>query len=161
MAYAGSRMADALLRAAAGEKGVIEPTFVQSPLYADQGCDFFSSKVELGPEGVKTIHPVGKVSDYENDLLTAALKDLAKNITKASLILLSLFRRCFYLLLRKYRARNLSRLTRRFEKIRWSWVDFRNHFKEGKKSDDTVGCFLFGSLCKMYLLVPYFFQKWC
>lgn len=88
MAYAGSRMADALLRAAAGEKGVIEPTFVQSPLYADQGCDFFSSKVELGPEGVKTIHPVGKVSDYEKELLTAALKDLAKNITKASLILL-------------------------------------------------------------------------
>lgn len=97
MAYAGSRMADALLRAAAGEKGVIEPTFVQSPLYADQGCDFFSSKVELGPEGVKTIHPVGKVSDYEKDLLTTALKDLAKNITKASLILLSLSRKCLLL----------------------------------------------------------------
>ncbi|KAL0638183.1 Malate dehydrogenase, cytoplasmic [Maublancomyces gigas] len=85
MAYAGSRMADALLRAAAGEKGVIEPTFVQSPLYADKKCDFFSSKVELGPEGVKTIHPIGKLNDYEKGLLAPALEDLAKNIAKASL----------------------------------------------------------------------------
>lgn len=85
MAYAGSRMADALLRAAAGEKGVIEPTFVQSPLYADKKCDFFASRVELGPEGIKTIHPIGKVNGYEEGLLTAALEDLAKNIAKASL----------------------------------------------------------------------------
>lgn len=84
MAFAGSRMADALLRAAQGEKGVIEPTFVESPLYKDQGCDFFSSRVELGPEGVKTIHPVGKVSEYEEGLIAAALKDLAKNIAKVS-----------------------------------------------------------------------------
>lgn len=85
MAYAGSRMADALLRAAQGEKGVVEPTFVESPLYKDQDCEFFSSRVELGPEGVKTIHPVGKVNEYEEGLIAAALKDLAKNIKKVSL----------------------------------------------------------------------------
>lgn len=99
-------MADALLRAAAGEKGVIEPTFVESPLYAAQGCDFFSSRVELGPEGVKTIHPVGKVNDYEKGLIAAALEDLAKNIAKASFAPLSSFRKCFLLTSRKYRARN-------------------------------------------------------
>jgi malate dehydrogenase len=82
MAYAGSRMADALLRASQGETGVIEPTFVESPLYKDQGCEFFSSRVELGPEGVKQILPVGKVNDYEEKLIAAALKDLAKNIAK-------------------------------------------------------------------------------
>lgn len=82
MAFAGSRMADSLLRAAQGEQGVVEPTFVESPLYKDQGCEFFSSKVELGPEGVKTIYPVGKVNEYEEGLIVVALKDLAKNIKK-------------------------------------------------------------------------------
>ena len=48
MAYAGAKFTNALLRALNGEKGVITPTFVKSPLYADQGIDFFSSNVELG-----------------------------------------------------------------------------------------------------------------
>ena len=82
MAFAGARMAESLLRAAKGEKGVIEPTFVDSPLYKDQGIDFFSSKVELGPEGVKEIHPVGKVDGVEEKLLEACFADLKKNIAK-------------------------------------------------------------------------------
>jgi len=82
MAFAGSRMADSLLRASQGETGVFEPAFVESPLYKEYGCDFFSSKVELGPEGVKEIHPVGKVSLYEEKLIEVALKDLAANIKK-------------------------------------------------------------------------------
>jgi malate dehydrogenase len=82
MAMAGARMAESLLKAAPGEKGVVEPTFVDSPLYKDQGVDFFSSKVELGPNGVEKIHPVGKITAYEQKLLDAALPDLAKNIKK-------------------------------------------------------------------------------
>lgn len=113
MAYAGSRMADALLRAAAGEKGVIEPTFVQSPLYADKKCDFFSSRVELGPEGIKTIHPIGKINSYEEGLLASALEDLAKNIAKASLTPALSSGEYFLLTSRKYRARNSLSLTRR------------------------------------------------
>lgn len=31
-----------------GEKGVVTPTFVKSPLYEDQGIEYFSSNVELG-----------------------------------------------------------------------------------------------------------------
>lgn len=73
MAMAGARFADSLLRASQGEKGVIEPTFVDSPLYKDQGIDFFSSKVELGPEGAHEILPLGKISPYEENLLKAAL----------------------------------------------------------------------------------------
>ena len=83
MAFAGSRMADSLLRASQGETGIFEPAFVDSPLYKEDGCDFFSSKIELGPEGVKEIHPVGKVSPYEEGLIEVALKDLAGNIKKA------------------------------------------------------------------------------
>lgn len=48
MAYAGATFTHALLRGLSGEKGVITPTFVKSPLYEDQGIDFFSSNVELG-----------------------------------------------------------------------------------------------------------------
>ena len=48
MAYAGAKFTNALLRGLNGEKGVITPTFVKSPLFADQGIDFFSSNVELG-----------------------------------------------------------------------------------------------------------------
>ena len=82
MAMAGARFAESLLKAAQGEKGVVEPTFVDSPLYKDQGVEFFASKVELGPEGVQTIHPVGKVSAHEQKLLDACLADLKKNIEK-------------------------------------------------------------------------------
>ena len=48
MAYAGARFTGDLLRALNGEKGVVVPTFVKSPLMADKGIDFFSSNVELG-----------------------------------------------------------------------------------------------------------------
>ena len=82
MAMAGARFAESLLKAAQGEKGVIEPTFIDSPLYKDQGVDFFASKVELGPDGVQKIHPVGKISQHEQKLLEACLEDLKKNIAK-------------------------------------------------------------------------------
>ncbi|KJZ78668.1 Malate dehydrogenase [Hirsutella minnesotensis 3608] len=82
MAMAGARMAESLLRAAQGEKGVIEPTFVDSPLYKAQGIDFFSSKVELGPDGVKEILPIGKLDANEEKLVSACLSDLKKNIEK-------------------------------------------------------------------------------
>ncbi|RDA95369.1 hypothetical protein CP533_3544 [Ophiocordyceps camponoti-saundersi (nom. inval.)] len=82
MAMAGARMADSLLRAADGEKGVVEPTFVDSPLYKDQGIDFFSTKVELGPNGVEKILPVGKVDKAEEKLIENCLSGLKSNITK-------------------------------------------------------------------------------
>lgn len=82
MAFAGARMADSLLRAAQGEKGVIECTFVESPLFKDQGVDFFSSKVTLGPEGVEKIHELGPINEFEEGLLKACIADLTKNIVK-------------------------------------------------------------------------------
>ncbi|KDQ28709.1 hypothetical protein PLEOSDRAFT_1088858 [Pleurotus ostreatus PC15] len=82
MAYAGAKFANALLRGLNGEKGVITPTFVKSPLFADQGIDFFSSLVELGPNGVEKIHPIGELSAEEQKLLEACLPELKKNIEK-------------------------------------------------------------------------------
>ncbi|KAF9475277.1 malate dehydrogenase [Pholiota conissans] len=82
MAYAGAKFAHALLRGLNGEAGVITPTFVKSPLFADKGIDFFSSNVELGPEGVKQIFPLGELSASEEKLLEACLPELKKNIDK-------------------------------------------------------------------------------
>ncbi|KII96137.1 hypothetical protein PLICRDRAFT_151265 [Plicaturopsis crispa FD-325 SS-3] len=82
MAYAGAKFANALLRGLNGEKGVVTPTFVKSPLFADQGLDFFSSNVELGPNGVAKIHPLGPLSAEEEKLLAACIPELKKNIEK-------------------------------------------------------------------------------
>lgn len=82
MAMAGARFAESLLKAKSGESGVIEPTYVDSPLYKDQGVEYFSSQVELGPNGVEKIHPVGKITEYEQKLLDVCLKDLKGNIEK-------------------------------------------------------------------------------
>ncbi|KAF2279243.1 malate dehydrogenase [Westerdykella ornata] len=82
MAMAGARFAESLLKAAQGQKNVIEPTFVDSPLYKDQGCDFFASNVELGPNGVEKIHPVGKITAKEQELLGKCLEGLSKDIKK-------------------------------------------------------------------------------
>ena len=82
MAMAGARFTESLLKAAQGEKGVIEPTFVDSPLYKDQGVEYFASNVELGPNGVEKIHPVGKLPEFEQGLLDVCLKDLKGNINK-------------------------------------------------------------------------------
>jgi len=82
MAYAGSKFTNALLRGLNGEKGVITPTFVRSPLFADYGVDFFSSNVELGLNGVEKIYPLGELSAEEKKLLDACLPELKANIEK-------------------------------------------------------------------------------
>ncbi|KAJ6579549.1 NAD-malate dehydrogenase [Mycena vulgaris] len=82
MAYAGAKFTNLVLRGLNGEKGVVTPTFVKSPLFADQGVDFFSSNVELGLNGVEKIHPIGELSAEEEKLLAACLPELKKNIEK-------------------------------------------------------------------------------
>ncbi|KAL7750232.1 Malate dehydrogenase, cytoplasmic [Sorochytrium milnesiophthora] len=83
MAMAGARFTFSLLDAVVNNKsGIIEPTFVQSDVMKSDGLDFFSTNVELGPDGVKKIHPLGKVSDYESELLSKCVPELKKNIEK-------------------------------------------------------------------------------
>jgi malate dehydrogenase len=82
MAMAGARFAESLLKAAQGEKGVIEPAFVESPLFKDQGVDFFSTNVELGPNGVEKIHEIGAVTEHEQKLIDVAVGQLKGNISK-------------------------------------------------------------------------------
>jgi len=48
MAFAAAKFTNSLLRALKGEKGIVVPTFVKSPLFEKEGVEFFSSNVELG-----------------------------------------------------------------------------------------------------------------
>lgn len=73
-----------MIRALNGESGVVEPTFVKSPLYEKEGVEWFASNVELGTEGVKNIHPVGSMSAEEEELLKACLPEYAPLIWKCA-----------------------------------------------------------------------------
>lgn len=82
MAQAGARFTNSLLRALNGEKGIVEPTYVLSPVAKSHGVDYFATKVELNASGVGNIHPMGPMSDYEKKLFEAAIPELKKNIQK-------------------------------------------------------------------------------
>jgi malate dehydrogenase len=83
-------MAEKVMKAAKGEKGLVEPSFVYLPgvpggsaIAEKTGCDFFSVPVELGPNGVeKAIDILGDITDKEKALLDACVKGLKGNITK-------------------------------------------------------------------------------
>lgn len=90
MAYAGYRFAERVMKAAKGESGIVEPTFVYLPgvdggdaIVKETGCDYFSVPVELGPEGAKKANnPVSAATDYEKKLLEACYTGLKGNISK-------------------------------------------------------------------------------
>jgi malate dehydrogenase len=84
MAYAAAVFTESLLKALGGVKGIIEPTFVKSHLYEKEGVEYFASNVELGPEGVGKILPIGSVSKEEQELINACLPELKKNIEKGT-----------------------------------------------------------------------------
>ncbi|KAK4936985.1 hypothetical protein LTR28_009982, partial [Elasticomyces elasticus] len=82
--------AEKVIKAAKGETGIVEPTFVYLPgvdggdeIQKITGCDFFSVPVELGPEGAKkAINVVSSANDYEKKLLEACYSGLKGNISK-------------------------------------------------------------------------------
>lgn len=90
MAYAGFRFAERVMKAAKGEKGIVEPTFVYLPGVAggdeiakETGCDFFSIPVELGPSGAeKAVNILGNITLYEKKLLEKCIEGLKGNIQK-------------------------------------------------------------------------------
>ncbi|VVT44098.1 uncharacterized protein SAPINGB_P000301 [Magnusiomyces paraingens] len=90
MAYAGFRFAEAVLKGAAGEKNIIEPSFVflegiegAEEIKKAVGVDFFSVPVELGPGGAtKLFNPLEKITSYEKGLVDVAIEGLSGNITK-------------------------------------------------------------------------------
>ncbi|KAF7978182.1 hypothetical protein HWV62_1384 [Athelia sp. TMB] len=92
MAYAGAEFAAKVLRAIKGEKGIVAPSYVNLAADVEGGkvltgelgreLEYFSAPVELGPEGIVSIRPLGKTTDGEKELIKAALDELAGNIEK-------------------------------------------------------------------------------
>ncbi|KAI0879553.1 malate dehydrogenase [Hypoxylon argillaceum] len=90
MAFAGFRFAEKVLKAAKGEKGLVEPSFVYldgipggEEIKKATGLDFFSVPVELGPNGVeKATNPLAGITEKEKTLVEAAIKGLKDNIEK-------------------------------------------------------------------------------
>ncbi|KAI0710417.1 malate dehydrogenase [Cerioporus squamosus] len=92
MAYAGVEFANKIIRAVKGEKGIVAPTFVNLAADKEGGdalkkeigsdLDYFSAPVELGPDGVVSIKPLGKLTDVETGLIKAAVPELQTNIEK-------------------------------------------------------------------------------
>ncbi|KAI9205907.1 malate dehydrogenase, NAD-dependent [Polychytrium aggregatum] len=82
MAQAGARFTVSLLEALSGKKNVVEPSYVFSEVAKKDGVEWFSSNVELGPEGVAKVHPLGELSAFEQKLYADAIPELKKNIAK-------------------------------------------------------------------------------
>jgi len=90
MAYAGYRFAERVMKAAKGESGIVENTFVYLPgveggdaIAKETGCQYFSVPVELGKDGaVKANNPLSSANDYEKKLLQACYTGLQGNISK-------------------------------------------------------------------------------
>lgn len=79
MAVAGARFTHSLLRAASGEAGVVECTFVESSVAS---TPFFSSRVTLGPQGAEMVHGLGKLSAFEQAGYDSMIGDLKAQIQK-------------------------------------------------------------------------------
>ncbi|TRX91312.1 hypothetical protein FHL15_007734 [Xylaria flabelliformis] len=90
MAFAGFRFAEKVLKAAKGEKGLVEPSYVYLPgvpggeeIAKATGLEYFSVPVELGPNGVeKVTNPLTGITEKEQTLVDACIKGLKDNITK-------------------------------------------------------------------------------
>jgi malate dehydrogenase len=77
MAYAGARFANSLLRGLKGESNVIEASYVISDVTE---ASYFSTPIVLGKNGIEKNLGLGKLNDFEQDLLKKALPELKKNI---------------------------------------------------------------------------------
>ncbi|KAF5522092.1 malate dehydrogenase [Colletotrichum aenigma] len=89
MAYAGFRFAQAIIKAAQGQSGIVEPAYVYLPgvpggdaVSKDLGVEYFAVPVSFGANGAETAHPIGSLSDYETKLLKVAVDELKGNVKK-------------------------------------------------------------------------------
>ncbi|KAH8239877.1 hypothetical protein KR032_008912, partial [Drosophila birchii] len=76
MAYAGARFVYSLMSGMSGEEGAVECAFVASEL---TDAPYFASPLELGKDGVKSIRPLPKMSDAEQEALAKLIPVLQEN----------------------------------------------------------------------------------
>lgn len=81
MAFAGARFTFSLLHAMGGKQGVIECAYVASE---NTETTYFATPLLFGKNGYEKSLGYGKVTDYENKLIQAAIKELKANIEKGT-----------------------------------------------------------------------------
>merc|ERR1712232_384878 len=80
MAYAGARLAKAVLSGLAGTP-VTECAYVeQNVTHADVQVPYFASRVTFGKNGIETIHPIGKLSAHEESRMKEMMPILKEEI---------------------------------------------------------------------------------
>jgi len=79
MAYAGAKFGNAVLQGLAGIE-TTECAYVAADPDSRSELPYFSSKVTFGTNGVKTVHPIGKLNEYEQGRLAEATKQLKEDI---------------------------------------------------------------------------------
>merc|ERR1711899_324889 len=79
MAYAAARFTDSLIKAMNGQEGVVECAYVASHVTE---ATYFSTPLLLGRNGLEKNLGLGKLSDYEEELLKACIPELQKTIKK-------------------------------------------------------------------------------
>jgi len=79
MAYAGARFTFSMLEALSGMEGVVECAFIRSD---ETEVKYFSTPLLLGPNGVEKNLGIGKLIEYEVQLIKEALPELESNIKK-------------------------------------------------------------------------------
>ena len=79
MAAAGARFALKVVRGILGEPGVTEYGYVEG---GSEHAQFFAQRLEFGTDGWKRALPLGKLSDYEAQVLAEMKPELEKNIAK-------------------------------------------------------------------------------
>merc|ERR1712037_807582 len=82
MAYAAARFADSVIRAMNGEE-VVECAYIKAENLPGVDVDYFSTPLLLGADGkVKENLGLGELNAFEQDLVSAACKQLAGEIAK-------------------------------------------------------------------------------
>jgi len=76
MAYAGARLARAVLSGLAGVEAT-ECAYVESTI---TDLPYFTSKVTFGPGGVQTVHPLGSLSEHEKKRMEEMMPTLKEEI---------------------------------------------------------------------------------
>jgi malate dehydrogenase len=82
MAAAGARFTASLLDAMSGKSGVTECAYVDRAASPQDGLEYFSTRITLGPDGVQEIGEIGPLSDFEKKCYDEMIPELKGSIAK-------------------------------------------------------------------------------
>lgn len=79
MGFAGARFALSLIKALNGQSNVIECAYVMSDV---AGTKYFATPLILGKNGIEKNLGIGKLSNYEQELVNKAIPEIKDNVAK-------------------------------------------------------------------------------